>query len=94
MKPVTTPAAKDIGKTKMATSGLEAINKNAASPMVAVRAAKTAPKDTFPEVYAATTMTAPPQPGVAPKSADIGICNNFDFFKVEPMLNLNILSDE
>ena len=40
----------------------------------AVSAATTAPKLTCPDPNAATTTTAPPQPGVAPKSAANGTC--------------------
>ena len=48
--PVIIPASSVRGSTNIAMSGLTAINKNAASPIVAVRVAITAPNDTLPDV--------------------------------------------
>ena len=47
--------------------GSLAINKNAASPIVAVSVATTDPNDILPLEYCVKTIIAPPQPGREPK---------------------------
>ena len=74
IQPDRTPTVKDNGNTTNAASGRVAIKRNAASPIVAVRVATTAPNPTCPDEYAATTTTAPPQPGIAPNTAAKGTC--------------------
>ena len=56
-----------------------AIRRKAASPIVDINAAKTAPKETTPLVNKLITIIAPPHPGIAPRNALIGI-SNFLFF--------------
>ena len=71
--PKTIPVKKVTGSMTKAACGLEAINKKAASPIVAIKAANTEPKDTTPLVYKLITIIAPPQPGITPKKALVGI---------------------
>ena len=63
------------GRIISAAFGFAAINKKAASPMVATRVAKIALKEIAPLTYKVITMIAPPHPGRTPKNAAIKISN-------------------
>ena len=73
-------------------NGSFAINKKAASPIVAVNVATTEPKEIFPLIYCVRTIIAPPQPGKAPKKED-KITSNLRFFcKATPISILKLFS--
>ena len=61
-------------KTISPVIGSRASSRKAASPMVAVSTAISAPKPTWPLTYWVTTTMAPPQPGSAPRKAATGTC--------------------
>ena len=86
------PTQNDNGNRIIAASGRFAINKNAASPIVAVSVATTAPMLTEPDEYAATTITAPPHPGIAPIRDANGTCAHGARRKTPPMLKPNNFS--
>ena len=70
-----------MGKIIKAAWGLEAIKIKAASPIVLIRVARTELNETIPRVYILITIIAPPQPGITPNNAQIGI-SNFEFFLI------------
>jgi|TARA_A100001015_G_scaffold149712_1_gene166065 hypothetical protein len=55
------------------------MSKKAASPIVLISAANTAPKETIPLVNKLITIIAPPHPGIAPKKEHIGISKRLLF---------------
>ena len=79
-KPDTYPTKKPINNINNPVTGSLAINRKAASPIVAVKAATTDPNDALPLEYWVKTIIAPPQPGRAPRKELIKT-SNFGLFK-------------